>query len=78
MFLQNPSTANRVPESNRFYKAGLSASLLLFLPYAAYNLSVLTDFPSVYLVALPFLAIISPESNISIKEFLRDVLDFVT
>ena len=77
MFLQDPKTAGRVPRSNQVYKVGNSASLLLFVPYIAYNLSTLMDFPSVYLFALPFLAVLNPESNVSLKEFAQDVLSIL-
>jgi hypothetical protein len=76
-FLQHPNTAPRVPERDPIYRVGLRASLLLFVPYFIYNISVLIDYPSIYLVGLPFLAVLSPESNVSIKEFAQLVLNAV-
>jgi hypothetical protein len=66
-----------VPERDPIYRVGLRASLLLFVPYFVYNISVLIDYPSIYLVGLPFLAVLSPESNVSIKEFAQLVLNAV-
>ena len=73
--MQHPRTRPKVPVSNSVYKVGLHVSILLFIPYLLYNLSTLLDFPSVFLVGLPFLAVISPEINISIKEAAKSILD---
>ena len=71
----HPGTGPKVPISNPVYKVGMHVSLLLFVPYFLYNLSTLMDFPSVYLVGLPFLAVLAPEANMSIKEAARLLLD---
>lgn len=68
MTLQNPESRRRIHESDPIYKAGLNISLLLFIPYFLYNLSILIDHPSVFIIALPFLAVVAPESNMSLKE----------
>ena len=73
----HPSTRSKVPVSNPVYNVGLHISLLLFLPYFLYNLSTLLDFPSVFLIGLPFLAVLIPEANISIKDLLRSILDML-
>lgn len=73
--MQHPRTRRKVPVSNPVYKVGLHVSLLLFVPYLLYNLSTLMDFPSVFLVGLPFLAVLNPEANMSIKEAARFILD---
>lgn len=75
--MQHPTTGPRVPVSNPIYKVGLHISLLLFVPYVLYNLSTLIDYPSVFLVGLPFLAILAPEANMSIKEAARFILDIL-
>lgn len=73
--MQHPRTRPKVPVSNPVYKIGLHVSLLLFVPYMLYNLSTLMDYPSVFLFGLPFLAVLSPEDNMSIKEAARFILD---
>ena len=73
--MQHPRTKPKVPVSNPVYKVGLHVSLLLFVPYLFYNLSILMDFPSVFLVGLPFLAVWAPEVNMSIKELAKLILD---
>ena len=74
MTRQDPETAFRMPNSSLVYNFGLHLSLLLFIPYFAYNLSVLMDFPSVFLLSLPWMVWVYPEMNISIKEVFRYVL----
>ncbi|WP_372988474.1 hypothetical protein [Marinobacter sp.] len=74
MARQNPSTARRLPNSNPVYKIGLHLVLLLFVPYFIYNLTILLDFPSVFMFGLPFVVWIFPEVNISIKEALQYLL----
>jgi len=68
MALQNPECRARIRQSDPIYKAGLHTSLLLFIPYFLFNLSILIDHPSVFIIALPFLAVVAPESNMSLKE----------
>ena len=75
--LQDQETGPKVPVSNPVYKIGLHISLLLFVPYLFYNLSTLIDYPSVFLAGLPFLAILAPEANMSIKEAARFILDML-
>ena len=75
LLVQQHPTASRIPWSHPLYKPGLYISLFLFVPFFVYNLSVLIDFPSVFLVALPFLAFLTPEANISIKDFAQLILD---
>jgi hypothetical protein len=77
MTLQNPDTRGRVPTSDPIYKTGLHVSLLLFTPYFLYNLSTLFDYPSVFLIGLPFLALFLPESNMSLKEALQSLLGMI-
>ncbi len=74
---QDPHTASRLPYSQPIYKVGLHLSLLLFFPYFLYNLSVILDFPSVYLLAFPFLVWLYPESNLSVKEAVQSILEAV-
>lgn len=76
--LQNPENRSRLPRSDPLYKAGLNISLLLFLPYFLYNLSTLLDFPSVYLIGLPFLAVLVPDSNMSLKEAAQSILNAIS
>ena len=78
MVMQDPKTRPKVPVSNPIYKVGVHASLLLFVPYLIYNLSALLDFPSVYLVGLPFLALANPDGNMSMKEAARFLLDTIS
>ena len=77
LLVQQQPTASRIPWSHPFYKPGLHFSLVLFVPFFVYNLSVLIHFPSIFLVGLPFFAILSPELNMSIKEFVKMILDAV-
>ena len=76
--VQDPDTSCRIPKSNPLYKAGLHISLLLFIPYYAYNLSTLVDYPSVFIIGLPFLAVLSPESNMSLKEAAQWLIGVIT
>jgi len=75
--MQRPETNDRIPGSDPLYIAGLHASLLLFIPYVLYNLSTLLDFPSVFIIGLPFLALLAPESNMSLKEAAKWLLDVI-
>lgn len=77
LLVQQHPTASRIPWSHPLYKPGLYISLFLFVPFFVYNLSFLIDFPSVFLIGLPFLAVLSPETNISIKELAQLILDAV-
>ena len=77
MARQDPTTSARLPNSSLFYNIGLRLSLALFVPYLAYNLSILLDFPSVFLFSMPFMVWVFPEMNISIKEALRYLVGVV-
>jgi len=57
-----------------YYTWGLHFSLFLFVPYFLYNLSVATDFVSVFMFVAPFLVWINPEMNMSIKYLLQLLL----
>jgi len=74
---QDPKTASRFPYSQPIYKIGSHISLLLFIPYFVYNLSALLEFPSIYLLGLPFVAVLDPTMNMSMKEGLKALLDML-
>lgn len=71
MTRQDPSTSRYLPNALPIYKYGIHISLILFVPWLVFQLSVILDFPSIFLLALPFLVWFSPEANMSIKEGLR-------
>jgi hypothetical protein len=58
----------------RYYKIGLHLSLLLFVPYFLYNLSVLLDYPSIFLFGAPFMVWLDPDMNVSLKYVLQILL----
>ena len=61
----------RVPLMRGLYPVGMALSMLLFLPYLAFNASTFLDFPSVFLLGLPVAVWFEPDINMSIKEALR-------
>ena len=71
---QDPLTSRRLPNALPIYKYGINIALVLFFPWFLFQLSVLFDFPSVFLLALPFMVLLSPEINMSMKEGLRWLL----
>ena len=71
MARQDPITSRRLPNQSTAYKAGLHISLLLFVPYFAYNFSTILDYPSVFMLGFPLAPILSPELNMSLKEGLK-------
>lgn len=74
----DPESRTRIVNSIKpYYKLGLHFSLLLFVPYFLYNLSVLIDYPSVFTFAAPFAVWLDPDVNMSIKEFLRMLMGIV-
>ena len=74
MTRQDPITLRRLPYQSSVYKAGLHISLVLFVPYFAYNLSTILDYPSVFILGLPVVPILSPDLNMSLKEGLKVLL----
>ena len=56
------------------YKLLLHLSLLLFLPFILVQLSVLLDYPSIFMFVAPFLVWLDPEMNMSIKYVLQVLL----
>ena len=68
-----PESRSRIIQSNQppYYKWGLHLSLLLFLPYFLYNLSVLLDYPSVFWLTAPFMVWLDPDINMSWKYLLQ-------
>jgi hypothetical protein len=56
------------------YLTGMVLSVLIFLPYLAYNASTLLDFPSLFLLGLPFAVWIEPDVNMTLKEAARFVV----
>ena len=77
MTRQDPITYRRLPNQSAAYIVGLHISLLLFVPYFAYNLSTILDYPSVFMLGFPFVPILSPEQNMSLKEGLRALLEML-
>lgn len=69
----DPETRGGFPLTRVEYKWGLHIAAVLFVPYFLYNLSLLFDFPSVFLIAMPWMAWVSPELNASLKDVLRIV-----
>ena len=66
-----PNLIRRTPP---YYKWGLHLSLALFLPFFLYNLSVLLDYPSVFLLLAPFVVWVNPDLNMSMKYVLQVLL----
>ena len=52
------------------YKYGSNTSFLFMFPMLLFALSSLTHIFSMYMFAFPFLAILDPEANLSLKEFM--------
>lgn len=73
----DPIMRNRFPYRNPLYRYGVLTSVALLSPYLIYNLSTIFDYPSVYLLALPFLAFLEPEYNPSLKEVLQFVFQWL-
>lgn len=63
-----------VPRLKFAYQLGVAASAILFIPYFAYNLSTLIDYPSAFLLGAPFTVWLDPSVNLTIKEALRTVI----
>ncbi|TVS00478.1 MAG: hypothetical protein EA407_14620 [Rhodobacteraceae bacterium] len=61
----------RVPLMRRLYPVGIGLSMVLFVPYLAFNASTFLDFPSVFLLGMPFAVWLEPDINMTIKEALR-------
>ncbi len=55
------------------YKWGVNASMLLAIPLLLFSLSSLTDHLSLYLFLLPFVVVLMPSANLSVKEFLTSL-----
>jgi len=56
------------------YLVGCYLSAMLFIPYFLFYFSKLLDYINISLFALPFLARIYPQANLTIKEILRFLL----
>lgn len=67
----DPVTRPRLPIGKPAYKLGLNVSVVLFLPYFLYNLSVLLDYPSVFMLGFAFVPWVFPDLNMSMKEGLQ-------
>lgn len=59
---------------SNLYPLGLHLSLILFMPYFLFHISVLIDYPSIFLLGAPFMVWIDPEINMSIKYVLQVLL----
>jgi hypothetical protein len=71
----DPATAPKLLRTApKYYGLGLHLSLLLFLPYFLYNLSILIDYISLFMFVAPFLVWIDPEMNMSVKYALQVLL----
>ena len=57
-----------------YYKLGLHLSLALFFPLMLFQVSVVLDQVSLFLLAFPFLVWMSPEANMSLKAGLNILL----
>jgi hypothetical protein len=62
------------PRMKSVHQLGIIMSAILFIPYFAYNLSTLIDFPSVFLLAAPIAVWLDPSINMTIKEALRTLI----
>ena len=60
----------RTPWESGLYKFGTNVSFLFMFPMLLFSLSVITHYFSMYMFALPFLVIIDPDGNLSLKEFM--------
>ena len=71
----NPSTyPDLIARAPPYYKWGVNLSLLMFFPFFLYNLSIIIDYPSVFMFVAPFLVWLEPEMNMSIKYVLQVLL----
>ena len=71
----DPSTGPRISKAAPgYYTLGLHLSLLLFLPFFVYNLSILIDYISIFVFVAPFLVWVDPEMNITVKYVLQLLL----
>lgn len=70
----DPSTQGHFRGLPPYYRWGLHLSLLFFAPWTLFNLSVLADRVSVFMVGLPFLVWFNPEFNLAVKDLLRALL----
>ena len=66
-----PGLIKNVPP---LYKWGVNFSLFLFFPFFLYSLSVILDYPSVFMFVAPFLVWLEPGMNMSIKFVLQVLL----
>jgi len=66
-----PAIVSRAPP---YYKWGTHLSLMLLFPYFLFNLSILLDFPSVFMFVAPFIVWVEPDMNMSIKYVLQVLL----
>ena len=74
MTRQDPRVSRLLPNSMPIYKYGLHLAVLLFVPWLVFGMSLILDYPSIFLLALPFLVWLDPEVNMSMKEGLRWLL----
>jgi hypothetical protein len=71
----DPQTQRRLVKGMPpYYRWGLHLSMLLFVPYFLYNLSILFDYISLFMFVTPFLVWVDPDINMSIKYFLQFLL----
>jgi len=71
----HPKTGPQIPRAAPgYYVYGMHLSLLLFLPYFAYNLSTLIDYVSIFMFVAPFLVWFDPDINMTIKYVLQVLL----
>lgn len=71
----DPVTAPRLLRTvPSYYSLGVHFSLILFVPYILYNMSILVDYISLFMFVAPFLVWIDPEMNMSIKYALQVIL----
>ena len=57
-----------------FYRWGLHLSILGFIPLIIFNISVLADRLSIFVLGLPVLVWLDPEINMSLKQVLKALL----
>ena len=70
----NPKTRNICFGLPDYFRYGLHLSILLFLPLILFQVSVTLDWMSVFMFGLPFLVWWDPGINMSVKEFIRDII----
>lgn len=70
----DPRTGDQFSRLPQYYRWGLHASILFFIPLIMFQISLVLDRSSVFLFGLPFVVWWDPELNMSLKQLLNALL----